>query len=702
MSAPFLDITTTGIAALEGDQELQSRFEVFPLLQDHVPALVGCERVDPQTLQVIDRLFPAPSSGLAFLARLLRRATVKQQALSEEFTQDVAVITVQSIRELATHIGWGYDTTHKYVVLFCALGLLSKRRVCGKVELSFALVRYTLPLTLDALDRLIAQSRPKVQSFAKKVKRRYLLFYGNHLQAESPKPVEEKSPNLELDEAIERIRRLIEREPSPTKRQALITALLKQIEGLQRQGERVGNPQASLVRPLPAKGRLAAKKSPAEGTLDHVTRRRAAATSPMMDVSEAENGRLFGQTGDSLQSTDQQNGRLAATPSLMSSAPSAENGRRLPTREDSSSACTSGDGRCAVQKSPLEGASFRFPATDEGKTGDFLPIPDHLDAAMPHMMLPSMYDDGRLAPKTGDFWLTAAPPDGRLLAQTGDSVSVPFLPNGRLAADAPTSLTLAAQAGNDGRLFPQTGDFWPRNAEPSGRLLTQTGDSSPVPTPANGRLLAQTGDSSLVEGSNVNVNVLSIQETIDLLHVNVKSLIAFLLSAFREEPHKRGYYYNLQKQYARPECWLGAAIETLVGLHLTKTVKDPGRYFYQRCVALHREAKLPPDTQVLVQCYAHLTYPALLSLLTARATPADTGKTSAPPDQYAEFVTRRRAEQLAAFQAKYPEARAHAMTGEQNSDGGEDQYAAFVARRLEEMKTISVSAKTKTETTKGV
>jgi hypothetical protein len=304
------------------------------------------------------------------------------------------------------------------------------------------------------------------------------------------------------------------------------------------------------------------------------------------------------------------------------------------------------------------------------------------------MMLPSTCDDGRLAPKTGDFWLTAAPPDGRLLAQTGDSVAVPSLPNGRLAADAPTSpisLTLAASAGNDGRLFPQTGDFLPRNAEPSGRLLAQTGDSSPV------------------EGSNVNVNVLSIQETIDLLHVNVKTLIAFLLSAFREEPHKRGYYYNLQKQYARPECWLGAAIETLVGLHLTKTVKDPGRYFYQRCVALHREAKLPPDTQVLVQCYAHLTYPALLSLLTARATPADTGKTFAPPDQYAEFVTRRRAEQLAAFQAKYPEARAHAMTGEQNGDGGEDQYAAFVARRLDEMKTISVSAKakTKTETMKG-
>lgn len=135
-------------------------------------------QIDPQRLQVITALFPAPTSGVAFLARLLREAKGVPDARPLEASQDVAVVTVQSIRELARMIGWGYDTTHKYVVTFCALGLLTKRRVGGQIDLHIPLGRYTPPPSFDALDRLIAARRHKVQSFARKVKRRFLLLYG--------------------------------------------------------------------------------------------------------------------------------------------------------------------------------------------------------------------------------------------------------------------------------------------------------------------------------------------------------------------------------------------------------------------------------------------------------------------------------------------------------------------------------------------
>ncbi len=163
-------------------------------------------RVDPQRLQVIHQLFPpAPAGGLLFLAWLLAQA---RGMPCRDGEPEVAVITVQSLREPASRMGWGYDTTHKYVVLFCALGLLMKRRGGGKVELSFALGRYTPPPSLEALDRLIAASRPKVQSYASKVRRRYLQLFGACQHAESPTPHPAESALSDLDKAIQRIQHL--------------------------------------------------------------------------------------------------------------------------------------------------------------------------------------------------------------------------------------------------------------------------------------------------------------------------------------------------------------------------------------------------------------------------------------------------------------------------------------------------------------
>src|SRR5579883_617769 len=144
------------------------------------PAGVPTERVDSYTLQIVDQLFPSPCSGLEFLALLLRLAIAKQVAL-EMGKADVAEITVQSIRHLAKLIGWSYETTHKYVVLFCALGLLIKSRENGLVKLRFPLCRYQPPTSLGKLDELIARARPKVVSCAKRVRQRFLLLYGKQL-----------------------------------------------------------------------------------------------------------------------------------------------------------------------------------------------------------------------------------------------------------------------------------------------------------------------------------------------------------------------------------------------------------------------------------------------------------------------------------------------------------------------------------------
>src|SRR5579875_2593868 len=192
---------------------------------DAAPGLL--ERVDPQRLQVITCLFPTPS-GLRFLSRLLAQAQRKPSGGEAE----VAVITAQNLRELAHRMGLSYDTTHKYVLLFCALGLLGKQRVGGQVELSVALGHYRPPRSLEALDHLIAWSRPKVRSYATQVRRRYLRLYGPCPQAESPTPTPPPSAEStisELDEAIHRLVQMIEQESS-NKRRAMLHTILSHLE----------------------------------------------------------------------------------------------------------------------------------------------------------------------------------------------------------------------------------------------------------------------------------------------------------------------------------------------------------------------------------------------------------------------------------------------------------------------------------------
>jgi hypothetical protein len=453
---------------------------------------VPLERVDSYTLQVIGQLFPAPTNGIEFLALLLRWARVKQLSLGVEESRDVAIITVQSIRELAKLIGLAYETTHKYILLFCALGLLAKRRANGKIELHFALGRYTPPLSLDELDRLVEQGRKKVKSCAKKVKRRYFLLYGEQQRAGLLPSAPAGSNVPELDEAILDVQQLLEREASEATRRNLATILAK-LERAQRRIGSGGDPVDSKIHDLPEDGRFPGK--------------RVDAHSPMA-------------TG---------NGRLSAK------------------------------------------------TVDPKDTSQLAP--------------------GRLPERVVDSTRAIAPAPGRLSGETVDSNPAPASKNGRL--ESQKSTVFAAPDLQNGRFTPQTVD-------------------SPVDSPA-GRV-----DSMSAEAPNVNV---SLNEIMNLLNVNVKGVAAFLQTIFGEEPRKRGYYHNLHKQYARPELWLAAAIETLVGWQ-AKTVKEPGRYFYDRCVLLHQQEAIPPETRALVERYAHLSYPELLRQLAA---PPERQHSPAPP-----------------------------------------------------------------------
>ncbi|GHO46451.1 hypothetical protein [Ktedonospora formicarum] len=143
------------------------------------PTGVDIQQVNPAIFHVVDKIFAKPLKGLEFLSLILTQAEVKQEALTDATTQTpiaYAVITLQNIRELAHRIHWGYDTTHKYVITFCALNLLFKRRFSNHIELLFPLQHYNLPSSLNELDRLLLKSRPKVQQFARRLRERCVLY----------------------------------------------------------------------------------------------------------------------------------------------------------------------------------------------------------------------------------------------------------------------------------------------------------------------------------------------------------------------------------------------------------------------------------------------------------------------------------------------------------------------------------------------
>lgn len=285
------------------------------------PVGVATERVDPHTLQAVDQLFPSPCSGLEFLALLLRLAICKQMALANMEMADVAEISVQSIRMLAKKIGWSYESTHKYVVLFCALGLLIKSRENGLVKLRFPLCRYRPPVSLQKLDELIAKARPKVVSCAKRVKRRFGLLYGAPVTAPAPAQPIARAGSPDLQEVLADLRQVMNLPEARALRDRLKTIEAK----LARLNGRLLSEKSTFSAGLEEQnGRLAAEKStsstPANGRLPQET-----VDSPAGATEE--NGRLPQETVDSPRAAPAENGRLPNEKSSVAGGQSAENGR---------------------------------------------------------------------------------------------------------------------------------------------------------------------------------------------------------------------------------------------------------------------------------------------------------------------------------------------------------------------------------------
>lgn len=180
-------------------EQSQDAFPSWQTLSTNAAQIKDYEQVDPYTLDIVAKLFP--SGGLEFLALILRHATIKQATLPEvgKIGEHVAIISTRTLRTLASTIKWGYDTTHKYVTVFCALDLLRKAKHNKELQIIFPLSKYQPPQNLHAIDNLIIKSRPKVQQFTRKVKERFLklnLLPSLHLNSNEALALSECDPRV--------------------------------------------------------------------------------------------------------------------------------------------------------------------------------------------------------------------------------------------------------------------------------------------------------------------------------------------------------------------------------------------------------------------------------------------------------------------------------------------------------------------------
>ncbi len=130
---------------------------------------------------IISCIFPKPTLGQDFFKHFIERAQQDQVTLPDE-PASIAVICTKSIATLGKELGFSHDTTHKYVVIFKALGLLKKRNVMEQEMFVLTTGIYHAPETLEAnLDHLILhiqhkKSRGKFHQLLIDVKQRCLVY----------------------------------------------------------------------------------------------------------------------------------------------------------------------------------------------------------------------------------------------------------------------------------------------------------------------------------------------------------------------------------------------------------------------------------------------------------------------------------------------------------------------------------------------
>lgn len=177
------------------------------VLDAHSSGGVSVERVDAETLRVVNALFPqgqgdqrrggrrqksAPAtrhyarhSGYAFLLAFLALARADQYILPTLRETAVAVLSGNNVRDVARLLGWSYEVTNQYFILWTTLNLLLQERSGRQVTYLFPLTCYTPRLsTVRALDALIAEDDPRkgyreaVKKLAVRVRARFLDYYG--------------------------------------------------------------------------------------------------------------------------------------------------------------------------------------------------------------------------------------------------------------------------------------------------------------------------------------------------------------------------------------------------------------------------------------------------------------------------------------------------------------------------------------------
>ena len=126
---------------------------------------VAHDRIDSYTCRVIHTLFPPHTCGFAFFVGLLKNAIVKQCTLPDDLAdvrKDTAVVSMKGYAELSMRLGMSYDTTHMYLVIFRALGLLYIKRQEKKTEIIIPLHAYRPPDRLaETLWQLLDHYRTK-------------------------------------------------------------------------------------------------------------------------------------------------------------------------------------------------------------------------------------------------------------------------------------------------------------------------------------------------------------------------------------------------------------------------------------------------------------------------------------------------------------------------------------------------------------
>jgi hypothetical protein len=139
---------------------------------------VSVERIHPETLRLLQHLSRNEKyvNPLELLAHLLRYATVKQYGMVNGI-QDCAVIRIQSIQALCQEPSWpyGYITTHKWVRIFEALGIVEHlpHRDFTELHVMLGVPSYQPDQVIERLNKLATVKTPKVRQVAVKV-RKYL------------------------------------------------------------------------------------------------------------------------------------------------------------------------------------------------------------------------------------------------------------------------------------------------------------------------------------------------------------------------------------------------------------------------------------------------------------------------------------------------------------------------------------------------